>query len=503
MQADASNRSASGTIRLALEDESRAQNPRYKKSAPALSLAALLERVPPHDEMAEASVLGAMMTDARAASIAVEDLSERDFYVGRHKTLFGALRKYFAQTENLDLVVVKNFLKRDGILEDIGGMDELARLYETPSSSASIESYCKLVREFAIQRELLEAAAKILMNVQDPGGKDCAALVDIAEKLVYDISDNRKKEEAVSITAVLESLSERAETAQVILRAGGELVSQALPTRFSELDNLLAGGLWPSELVIIAGRPSMGKTTLALNIARKIAADHEQKRKAVAIFSLEMPSEQIGKNILCAEAHVDGKRMRNFNFDENEYAEVVSASRVLQQSPIHIDDTSGLTVEQLRARCRRLKHRENVSLVVVDYLQLMRPSEGSERASRQEQVSEISRGLKSIARELRLPVIVLSQLNRSMEKKDGDDKRPALSDLRDSGAIEQDADVVIMLYRQEYYDLEQNTNHVNIGEALIQKNRNGQVGKVKLTFFKNELRFETYSSEHDALAGGV
>ena len=462
-----------------------------------------MERVPPHDELAETSVLGAMMNDERAASIAVEVLNERDFYVGRHKTLFRALRTYFNQTQNLDLVVVKNCLKRDGLLDDVGGMDELARMYEAPGSPASIENYCHLVREFAIQRELLEAAAKILMNVQDPGGKDCAELVDIAEKLVYDISDNRKKEDAVSMTSILDDLSSKAEAAQAILRAGGELISEALPTRFVELDNLMAGGLWPGELIIIAGRPGMGKTTLALNIARKIAADHPEKRKAVAIFSLEMPHEQIGKNILCAEAHVDGKRMRNFNFDENDYNEVVSAARVLQQSPIFIDDTSGLTVEQLRARCRRLKHRNNIALVVVDYLQLMRPSEGTEKFNRQEQVSQISRGLKSIAAELKLPMIVLSQLNRSMEKKDSNDKRPSLSDLRDSGAIEQDADIVLMLYRPEYYDVEQNKNHVNIAEAAIQKNRNGEVGNVKLTFIKNELRFETHLPEHDALAGGV
>ena len=245
----------------------------------------------------------------------------------------------------------------------------------------------------------------------------------------------------------------------------------------------------------------MGKTTFAINIARKVAADHEKKRKPVAIFSLEMPKEQVAKNILCAEARVSGYKMRNYNLNDEEYENTVSASKALQIAPLHIDDTSGLSVDQLRARCRRLKHRHDIGLVVIDYLQLMSPPAGAKRGNRQEEVSEISRGLKSISRELNIPMIVLSQLNRSMEKREGDDKRPALSDLRDSGAIEQDADVVIMLYREEYYDIEKNKSHINIGEALVLKNRNGAVGMSKLTFIKDELRFESYSPDHSPAGG--
>lgn len=484
---------------MALEDDDRSK---YRKDkAPLPTLKEFLDRIPPHDAESEAAVLGAMMTDSRAAEIAVEDLDECDFYVGRHKTLFGALRRYFSKIENLDLVIVKNLLKTDGILESVGGADELARLAEAPHSTASIEDYCKLVREYAIQRELLDSSKKILLKVQDPGGKSCQELVDMAEKLVYDISDRRKKEEAASMTDILAVISREAEAANLAMREGRPLESKALPTRFVELDRLFSGGLWPGELIILAGRPSMGKTTFAINICRKIAVDREEFRKPVAIFSLEMPKEQVGKNILCAEAHISGKKMRNYTLDQNEYDEAVAAMRVLQQSPIYIDDTSGLTVEQLRAKCRRLKHRFGVALIVVDYLQLMMPSDGKPNANRQEQVSEISRGLKSIARELNVPMIVLSQLNRSMEKRDGDDKRPQLSDLRDSGAIEQDADVVMMLYRADYYDPEKNKLEINQGEVAVLKNRNGPVDTIPVTFFKTELRFESYAPDHDPQGG--
>jgi replicative DNA helicase len=387
-------------------------------------------------------------------------------------------------------------LKKTGKLDDVGGPDALSRLVETTGSAASIEAYCRIVREHAIQRELIVAAGKILISIQEPDGRDCQQLVDSAEKLVYDISDNRSSGDAVSMTDILSLIGQQAESAMQARRENRELESPAVSTRFEELDRLLAGGLWPGELIILAGRPSMGKTTFAINIARKVAVDHERKRRPVAIFSLEMPKEQVAKNIVCAEARVSGYKMRNYSFDESEYNEVVSASRVLQQAPIHIDDTSGLTVEQLRARCRRLKHRHGIGLVIVDYLQLMAPSPGSKRGNRQEEVSEISRGLKGIARELNVPMIVLSQLNRSMEKRDNDDRRPALSDLRDSGAIEQDADVVIMLYREEYYDIEQNKENINHGEALVQKNRNGAVGMAKLTFIKDQLRFESYFPDH-------
>lgn len=491
-----------GINRLPLEDDVRSSGAWTKKGPEPLNLEKFLSRIPPHDERAEAFVLGSMMTESKAASIAVEELEPQDFYLGHHITLFAELKRLFNRIENLDELIVRNELKKSGKLDEIGGADVLSRLVHETNSAANIEGYCKVVREYAIQRDLIKAAAKILQRVQDPGGHDGQMLVDMAETLVYDISDNRKKEDAVAMLDILGKMTADITAARQARLEGREAASLALPTRFGELDRLLAGGFWPGELIILAGRPSMGKTTFAINIARKIAADHEKRRRPVAIFSLEMPKEQVAKNILCAQAKVSGYKMRNFSFDEEEYENVMSANKVLQVAPIHIDDTSGLSVDQLRARCRRLKHRYDIGMIVVDYLQLMSPPAGTKRGNRQEEVSEISRGMKSIARELNIPMIVLSQLNRSMEKRDGDDKRPALSDLRDSGAIEQDADVVIMLYREEYYDIEKNQNHINHGEALVLKNRNGAVGMVKLTFIKDELRFESYSGDHPQPPGG-
>ncbi len=457
-----------------------------------MNLEKFLARVPPHDPQAEAFVLGSMMSESKAASIAVEELEPQDFYIGHHITLFTELKRLSNRIENLDELIVRNELKKSGKLEEVGGEDVLSRLVHETNSAANIEGYCKVVREYAIQRDLIKAAAKILQRVQDPGGHDGQMLVDMAETLVYDISDNRKKEDAVAMLDILNKMTLDIEAARL---AGKDAKSPALPTRFPELDRLLAGGFWPGELIILAGRPSMGKTTFAINIARMVAADHEARRRPVAIFSLEMPKEQVAKNILSAEARVSGYKMRNFSFNEEEYNNVISASKALQIAPLHIDDTSSLSVDQLRARCRRLKHRFDIGLVVVDYLQLMSPPAGNKRGNRQEEVSEISRGLKAISRELDIPMIVLSQLNRSMEKRDNDDKRPAMSDLRDSGAIEQDADVIIMLYREAYYDAEKNKEAINVGEALVQKNRNGAVGEVKLTFFKDILRFESYSGQ--------
>ncbi|MEI6233802.1 MAG: replicative DNA helicase [Planctomycetota bacterium] len=486
---------------MPLEDDVRTASPRFKKGAEPLNLAKFLDRVPPHDPLAEAYVLGSMMCESKAASIAVEELEAHDFYVGHHIVLFGELKKLFTRIENLDELIVRNELKKLGKLEDVGGADELSRLVQETHSPANIEGYCKVVREHAIQRELIIASAKILQSVQTPEGRDGEYLVGMAEKLVYDISDSRRTEDAMPMSEILVGLGQQAEAAILAKRDGREIESRALSTHFTELDKLLAGGFGPGELVILAGRPSMGKTTFAINIARKVATCHENKRKPVAIFSLEMPKEQVAKNILCAESQVSGYKMRNFNLSEDEYETVVEASKTLQNAPLHIDDTSGLAVDQLRARCRRLKHRHNIGLVVVDYLQLMSPPAGVKRGNRQEEVSEISRGLKAISRELDIPMIVLSQLNRSMEKRDGDDKRPALSDLRDSGAIEQDADVVIMLYREEYYDIQKNQNNVNQGEALVLKNRNGAVGMAKLTFFKDQLRFENFTPDESSAGG--
>jgi replicative DNA helicase len=460
----------------------------------------LLERVPPHDEAAEKSVLGSMLMQSAAADIAVELLTADDFYLPRHRTLFKALVEIFEKHENLDEMFVSSELERRGLVDAIGGKDYLGRIQMDTPSAASIESYCQLVRARAIERELVNAAGNILKMVHEPSGIGGEQVAEEAETLVYTIADKRTANDAIPMTTLMDTAISEATTFMQARREGREIESPALPTQYTDLDRLLSGGLWPGELIVIAGRPSMGKTTFAINIARQISVGNEKLVKATAIFSMEMPREQVAKNILCAQAGLSGVRMRRYDFNEEEFEQMQFWGNVLQKAPIYIDDTSSLSIGALRARCRRLRHRHDVRLIVVDYLQLMRGSP-NRRDNREQEVAEISRGLKSIARDLRIPVIVLSQLNRSAEKRENDDKRPQLSDLRESGAIEQDADVVIMLYRPEYYELEKNALTVNTGEALVLKNRNGPVGQVKLTFQKDILRFVSYVPEHDAAAG--
>jgi replicative DNA helicase len=353
------------------------------------------------------------------------------------------------------------------------------------------------VRDRAIERELIIGAAAILRSAQQPSGLSSTELVEEAERVVYAISDKRTTSDAHSMTELMSSALDSAEKVQAAKADGREIESPSLATQYTDLDRLLSGGFWPGELIIIAGRPGMGKTTFAINIARKMSIGNEKTVKPTAIFSLEMPREQVAKNILCAEAQLSAQRMRRFDFSPEEYEDLKFYGKQLQAAPMYIDDTSGLSLSALRARCRRLKHRKDVRMIVVDYLQLMQGPPGRQ-TNREQEVAEISRGLKAIARELEIPVVVLSQLNRSAEKRDND-KRPQLSDLRESGSIEQDADVVIMLYRDEYYDPEKNAEAENIQYAMVLKNRNGPVGNVKLTFRKDILRFESYTpNEHAA-----
>ena len=455
-----------------------------------------LEKVPPFDESAERGVLGAMLIEAQAAYIAVEELKAEDFYLPRHRTLFKVLTELFQRTENLDELVVVSELNRQGLLESVGGRDEIGKLIIDTPSAAGVENYCRLVRERAIERELIIGAATILQKVQQPGAGRIQDLIEEAEQIIFKISDTRASNDAVPMIELMSDALDSAEKVQAAKREGREIESPALPTHFVDLDRLLSGGLWPGELIIIAGRPSMGKTTFAINIARQISVGHEKSVKPTAIFSLEMPREQVAKNILCAQAGLSAQRMRRYDFDEKEFEDLRFWGKVLQEAPIFIDDTSGISINALRARVRRLRQRQDVRLVVIDYLQLMQGPPGK-RDNREQEVAEISRGLKAIAREMKIPVIVLSQLNRSAEKRDND-KRPQLSDLRESGSIEQDADVVIMLYREEYYNLEKNAEHLNVGDAMVMKNRNGPVGNVKLTFQKDILRFVSYTPDQQA-----
>ena len=473
------------------------QNP----SSGGASAEKILEQIPPYDEVAEASVLGSMLIDGRAADIAIEVLKVDDFYLPRHRTIFTIIAQLFQKTENIDEVALTSELKKQGMLDAVGGEPVIGRLIMNTPSASNVESYCQIVRDRAIERELIESAGKILKIVREPSGTSSEDMVAAAEEFVFNIADKRNNDDVVPMIKLMEGTLSQAEAAFVARKEGREIPCPAIPTHYADLDGLLSGGFWPGELIIIAGRPSMGKTTFALNIVRQISVGNENRIKPTAVFSLEMPKEQIAKNILCAQAELDGRKMRRYDFNEEEFERAQFFGKVLQTAPIFVDDTSGLSISALRARCRRLRQRSKVELVVVDYLQLMRGSGANKQTNREQEVAEISRGLKSIARDMGIPIIVLSQLNRSAEKRENDDKRPQLSDLRESGSIEQDADVVIMLYRPDYWNIETNSNALNIGEAMVMKNRNGPVGSVKLTFRKDILRFDSYVPDHTVAAG--
>ncbi|MCY3021883.1 MAG: replicative DNA helicase [Planctomycetota bacterium] len=465
--------------------------------SPAGSAGKILEQVPPYDERAEVGVLGSMLIDARAADVAIEELKAEDFYLPRHRTIFSVFSRLFQKHENVDEVFLCSELEREGLLEAVGGRDMIGRLITDTPSAASVESYCAIVRARAVERELIEAAGKILKLVREPSSQGGDALVEAAEQMVYDIADKRTTDDAVPMTKLMAEVLAEAEKTVAARRAGQEIDLGVLPTDYPDLDRLLAGGLWPGELLVMAARPGMGKTTFAINIVRHVSLGREARVKPAAIFSLEMPNRQIAKNILSAVTSIPTHKMRGYDFTDQEFEDVKQADKALRLAPIYIDDTPGISVSQLRARSRRLRHRHGVKLIVVDYLQLMR-GPANRKDNREQEVAEISRSLKELARELKISVIVLSQLNRSPEQRDikGNMRLPQLSDLRESGAIEQDADVVVMLYRPEYYDVEKLQRPVSVGEALVLKNRNGATGRVKLTFFKEFLRFETYTPEH-------
>ncbi|MCK6473750.1 MAG: replicative DNA helicase [Planctomycetes bacterium] len=452
-----------------------------------------LEGIPPHDESAEAGVLGSMLCDERAAGAAVELLVPEDFYVPRHQLLFDLFRDLYDKHPDLDPLLVQSALEKRGLLERVGGKEIVGRLIEETPNAANVERYCRIVRERAEERELIQGAGQIIRLCKGLDDSGEGSLVERAEELIFKIADRRVANEPVTIQSVLEEVVDEAERHISARRCGQSVELPALPTGFADLDKKLAGGLWPGEVIIVAARPSVGKTTLAINIARRIACrPPEKKPQAVAIFSLEMRKEQISKNILCGEARISSSKMRTYQFDEEDYVVVKSAVQNLQNAPIFIDDTPGISPSELRARARRLYHRENVRLLVIDYLQLMTLSKRTD--TREQAVAEMSRQVKQIARELDIPVILLSQLRRPIQGQES--RKPELSDLRESGSIEQDADVVLLLHREA--DEADETRYGNVTDVIVKKNRNGETGMVRLSFIGDQLRFENYEPDFES-----
>jgi len=448
---------------------------------------AFSERRPPYSAEAEVSVLGGMLIDADAMVHVIEILDDSMFYREAHRRLFRAMLRLFEQSEAIDVVTVSESLRTAGDFEAVGGTAYLAQLLDAVPTAANIEYHARIVREKALLRRLIEAATSIVQETFSAQG-DVDQLLDHAEQKIFEIAQTSDRKGFVRLKDVLWPTFEKIEKLQ-----NNTSSVTGVPTGFNDLDELTAG-FQPGDLVIIAARPSMGKTAFTLNVAQHVGIS---AKLPVALFSLEMSKEALVQRILCAEGRVDANRLRRGRLLDDEYARLATAAGYLNTAPIYIDDSAGISVLEMRAKARRLKaDRPELGMIIVDYLQLMQGNSRSE--NRQQEVSEISRGLKALAKELDLPVIALSQLSRQVESRP--DKRPMMSDLRESGAIEQDADLIMFLYRPEYYygPTDKDGNSLEgMAELIIGKQRNGPTGKVDLVFQKEFTRFDSFTRRSD------
>lgn len=435
----------------------------------------MIDRVPPQNIEAEQAVLGAMMIDKEAISKATEILRENDFYRQDHRAVYQVIVDLFSKNQAVDMVTVTEALKREGKLEDVGGIQFITYLANAVPTAANVSYHAKIVEEKSLLRQLISVSTQIAGSGYE-GTEDVNSLLDNAERMILGVSERKISRDFAPIKEVVMSAVDRID--ELYNKKGG---ITGIATGFIDFDHLTSG-LQPSDLILIAARPSMGKTALVLNMAQHVAI---REKKAVAFFSLEMSKEQLVQRMLCSEASIDSSRLRIGELEDNDWEKLIWAADSLSRAEIFIDDTPGITVMEMRAKARRLKVEHNLQLIVIDYLQLMQGSGKKSGENRQQELSDISRSLKALARELNVPVIALSQLSRSVESRQV--KRPMLSDLRESGALEQDADLVAFLYREDYYDKE--TENKNITELIIAKHRNGPVDTVKLFFHKQFTRF--------------
>ena len=440
-----------------------------------------LHKVPPQNLEAEESVLSAILLDNSTLLDVLETLESEDFYRSAHAKMFTAITELFAKNEPVDLVTLANILKEKGLLEEIGGATYLAKLVDTAPLAVNAQHYARIIRDKAALRKLIEHSNAITARCFEDSG-DVDDVIDFAEKAVFEIAGNKNKKSFYPLSQIIGHSIDALEE-----RQGNKTLVTGVSTGFSRLDNLTSG-FQGSDLIILAARPSMGKTALALNIARNAAID---ANTPVAVFSIEMSKEQLSMRLLCAEARIDSSRLRSGFFSREDWVSLTNAAEVLSDADIYIDDSPDLTAMSIRAKARRLKMDKNLGLVIIDYLQLMKGRSSAER--RDLEISEISRGLKALAKELDIPVLALSQLNRKLEERH--DKRPQLSDLRESGALEQDADVVAFIYRDEVYNKDENNPNKGIAELLLKKQRNGPTGEVKLAFISTYTRFEDLADD--------
>jgi replicative DNA helicase len=434
---------------------------------------------PPQNIEAEQSLLGTILLQDKSIINIAEILSPEDFYRDANKTIYQAMLDLFEKREPHDLITVTNLLQERNKLNETGGAAYLASLTDIIPFAGTLVHHAEIIRKKSILRQLIRTTSEVAARCYDTQD-DIDALVDEAERIIFNIAQSKNKQGFQPMSAIIPKAFDRITR----LFDRKEHIT-GVATGYEQFDRITAG-LQPSDLIILAGRPSMGKTALAMNMAQHAAL---VEKIPVAVFSLEMSMEQLALRMLCSVGQIDSQRIRTGRLLDTDWPKLTRATGMLTESPIHIDDTAGITVLEMRAKARRLKSEHNIGMVIVDYLQLMQGRAKSE--NRVQEISEISRSLKAMAKELDVPVIALSQLNRSLESRP--DKRPMLSDLRESGAIEQDADVIVFIYRDEVYNKAEDNPNIGIAEIIIGKQRNGPTGTVRMTFLKEYTKFENYT----------
>lgn len=451
---------------------------------------AVANKLPPQNIDAEESIISAVLLDNSTLSDIMDVVSPADFYRTAHQKIFEGITELFQRGEPVDLVTLADFLQSKNLLEKTGGAVYLAKLVDTAPVPSNARYYAKIIHDKASLRRLITAASHITSRCFDLTSQ-VDDIIDYAEKVIFEVTTHKTRE---SVSPICDLIDKNIDV--LIERQGNRTLISGVPTGFSRLDSLTSG-FQNSDLIILAARPGMGKTALSLNIARNAAVS---AGVPVVFFSLEMSKEQLSMRLLCSEARLDFSKLRDGRFDSEQWEKLTEAASTLSNAPIYIDDSAEMTSLDIKTKCRRLKMEKNIGLVVIDYIQLMKPRRHLER--RDLEISDISRSLKSLAKELDIPIVGLSQLNRMLESRS--DKRPQLSDLRESGALEQDADLVIFIYRDEVYNKEENNPKKGIAEIHLAKQRNGPVGIQELMFLNQYTRFENiafgfdaYSSETD------
>lgn len=440
-------------------------------------------KIPPNDTEAEQAVIGSMLIDRDAVILAIETLKEEDFYREDNKAIYSAMLNLYNRAEPIDIITVKEELVSIGKFEAVGGLEYLAELPEKVPTTANVDKYIKIVEEKSILRSLIKASNEIITLGYDQT-QEVETIMDEAEKKVFNVMQNRNQKGYTHIKDIL--IDAFAELEQLY---NNKQQVTGVPTGFIELD-YKTSGLHDSELIILAARPAMGKSAFALNIATNAAL---RANTPVAIFSLEMSKEQMTNRILCSEAMIDSNKLRTGKIEEDDWVKLVETLGPLSEAEIYIDDTPGISITEIRAKCRKLKLEKNIGMVIIDYLQLVQGTGNKRVGSREQEISEISRSLKILAKEINVPVIALSQLSRAAEQRP--DHRPLLSDLRESGSIEQDADIVTFLYRDDYYNPD--SENKNIAEVIIAKNRSGSTGTVELLWLGSYTKFANIEKRFD------